>query len=68
VDDHDTNGGTPTRPGVRAYERNAGPTLGDVAKQRQLRQESLLADRAGQVSKERAYASTTTQVDRDKPK
>lgn len=75
VDDHETNGGTPTRPGVRAYERNDGPTLGDLAKQRQLRQESLLADRAGQVSKEmkqdreeRAYASAMTQVDRDKPK
>ena len=74
VDDRDSSGGTPSLPGVRVYERSA-PSLRDLASQRQLREESLLADRAGQVSKEmkqdreeRAYASSMTHVDRDRPK
>jgi hypothetical protein len=74
VDDQETEGGTPTRPGVRTYERMAGPTLRDLARQRQLRQESLLAERAGQVTKElrheredRAYASMT-HVGKDRPR
>ena len=74
VDDRDSSGGQPVHPGVRMYERPA-PTLRDAAEQRQLREESLLADRAGQVSKqmkedreERAYASPMTHTDRDRPK
>lgn len=43
VDDHETPGGTPAGPGVRAYQRQARPTLRDLARQRQLRDESLLA-------------------------
>lgn len=75
VDDRETAGGTPTRPGVRAYQRDARPTLRDLARQRQLREESLLADRAGQVSKEmkedreeRAYAAPMPVTTRDRPK
>jgi hypothetical protein len=56
------------------YERTA-PTLKDAAYQRQMREESLLAQRAGQVSKqmredreERAYAAPLTHTDRDRPK
>lgn len=74
VDDRDVAGGTPTLPGVRMYERPA-PTLRDLAAHRGKREESLLADRAGQVSKdlkedreERAYASAMNHVDRDRPK
>lgn len=74
VEDHASGDGQPTRPGVRKYERDA-PALRDLAEQRSLRQESLLADRAGQVSKEmkqdkedRAYASPMTHTDRDRPK
>jgi hypothetical protein len=74
VDDRDSAGGTPTLPGVRMYERQA-PTLRDLAMQRRMREESLLSDRAGQVSKEmkedreeRAYASAMNHVDRDRPK
>jgi hypothetical protein len=74
VEDHETAGGTPAKPGVRMYQRDARPTLRDLAQQRQLREESLLADRAGQVSQdkqdreERAYASGMTRVDIDRPK
>jgi hypothetical protein len=74
VDDRETPGGAASLPGVRAYAREA-PTLRDLAAQRRLREESLLADRAGQVSKEmwedreeRAYASAMNHVDRDRPK
>jgi hypothetical protein len=74
VDDRDSAGGTPTLPGVRMYERQA-PTLRDLAMMRRNREESLLSDRAGQVSKElkedreeRAYASAMNHVDRDRPK
>ena len=63
-----------SRPGVRLYSREA-PSLRDIAQQRQLREESLLSDRAGQVSKEmkqdreeKAYASSMTHTDRDRPK
>ena len=75
VDDRDTSGGTPAKPGVRAYTREARPTLRDAALQRQVREESLLADRAGQVSKElkedreeRAYAKAMPITTRDRPK
>jgi hypothetical protein len=74
VDDRETAGGAASLPGVRTYSREA-PTLRDLAAQRRLREESLLADRAGQVSKEmkedreeRAYASAMNHVDRDRPK
>lgn len=74
VEDRHSAGGTPTLPGVRAYERDA-PTLRDLADQRRRRDESLLGERAGQVSKEmkedreeRAYASAMNHVDRDRPK
>ena len=75
MDDRDSSGGTPFKPGVRVYQREARPTLRDVATQRQLREESLLADRAGHVSKEmkedreeRAYAKAMTITTRDRPK
>lgn len=74
VEDRDTAGGQPVHPGVRMYEREA-PTMNDLARQRNLREESLLAQRAGQVSKqmkedreERAYAAPMTHTDRDRPK
>jgi hypothetical protein len=74
VDDRDSSGGQPLHPGVRMYEREA-PTLRDAAQQRHLREESLLSQRAGQVSKElkedreeRAYAAPLTHTDRDRPK
>jgi hypothetical protein len=74
VEDRHTAGGTPVQPGVRMYPREA-PTLSESAQQRQLRDESLLADRAGQVSRqmkedreERAYASAMNHTDRDRPK
>jgi len=75
VDDEDLgDDGRAARPGVRMYAREA-PSLRDLAQQRQLREESLLADRAGQVStemkqdrEERAYASAMTHTDRDRPK
>jgi hypothetical protein len=66
VDDRESSGGVPVKPGVRLY---------DLAKQRQLRDESLLADRAGRVSRElkedreeRAYAAAMTVTTRDRPK
>jgi len=74
VDDRDSSGGTPTQPGVRAYERQSNVSLKDLAYQRQAREDSLMADRAGQVSRdkeereEKAYASNMTRVDRDRPK
>jgi hypothetical protein len=49
VDDRDTSGGTPAQPGVRMYQREGRLTLSEAAKQRELREESLLADRAGQI-------------------
>lgn len=52
VDDRDSSGGNPEHPGVRVYERETRRTIADAAKDRQLREESLLADRAGQVTKE----------------
>ncbi|MEJ6022859.1 hypothetical protein [Ramlibacter sp. PS4R-6] len=74
VDDRDSSGGQPVHPGVRMYEREA-PTMKDLVNARHLREESLLADRAGQVSKqmkedreERAYAAPMTHTDRDRPK
>ncbi|HUR87527.1 MAG TPA: general stress protein [Ramlibacter sp.] len=74
VEDRDSAGGTPSLPGVRMYERESAP-LRDLAQQRNLREESLMSDRAGQVSKEmkedreeRAYASSMNHVDRDRPK
>lgn len=74
VDDHATGGGHPVHPGVRMYEREA-PTLRSAARDRQLREESLLAQRAGQVSREmkedreeRAYAAPLTHTERDRPK
>lgn len=36
-------GGVPAKPGVRMYQRDASPTLRDLAKQRQLRDASLLS-------------------------
>jgi hypothetical protein len=42
VEDHAMIGGVPARPGVRMYRRDALPTLRDLAKQRQRREESLL--------------------------
>jgi hypothetical protein len=42
VEDTETGQGTLTRPGVRLYQRDAQPTLRDLAKQRNLREESLL--------------------------
>lgn len=75
VDDRDSSGGTPTKPGVRAYTREARMNLRDLAYQRQAREDSLLADRAGQVSKEmkedreeRAYAKAMPVTTRDRPK
>jgi hypothetical protein len=74
VEDHHDSGGAANHPGVRMYERRA-PTLADSAHQRNMREESLLAQRAGQVSKElkedreeRAYAAPLTHTDRDRPK
>lgn len=74
VEDRHAAGGAPLHPGVRMYERDA-PTLVASAEQRELREESLLSQRAGQVSKElkadreeRAYASPLTHTDRDRPK
>ena len=65
VDDRDSSGGMPFKPGVRVYQREA----------RSARQDSLLADRAGHVSKEmkedreeRAYAKAMTITTRDRPK
>lgn len=74
VDDHGF-GGSSTHPGVRLYERDT-PSLRDLAAQRSVRTESLMADRGGQTGaremkqdrEERAYASTMTHVDRDRPK
>jgi hypothetical protein len=75
VDDRDSSGGIPVQPGVRLYNRETRPALDDLARQRQLREESLLSDRAGQVSKElkedreeRAYAAAMTVTTRDRPK
>jgi hypothetical protein len=69
VDDRESDVGTPTHPGVRSYQRESRPTIADMARQRQLREDSLLADRAGQVSTERAMASDMTpRVDLDRPK
>ena len=75
IEDRDGGGGGhPVHPGVRMYEREA-PTLADAAHVRNMREESLLAQRAGQVSKamredreERAYAAPMTHTDRDRPK
>lgn len=74
VDDQSPDDASVPRPGVRMYAREA-PTLRNLAHDRELREESLLADRAGQVSKEmkqdreeRATASAMTQTDRDRPK
>ena len=74
VEDRHTSGGQPIHPGVRMYERPA-PTLKDAAYQRQARDDSLLAQRAGQVSKEmkedreeRAYARPMEHTDCDRPK
>jgi hypothetical protein len=67
VNDRESNAGEPVRPGVRAYQHNLRAPL--------TREESRLADRAGQVSKElkedreeRAYAAPMNHVDRDRPK
>jgi hypothetical protein len=67
VNDRESNAGEPVRPGVRAYKSDLRAPLG--------REESLLADRAGQVSREmkedreeRAYAAPMNHVDRDRPK
>jgi hypothetical protein len=74
VDDREVPGDAGRHPGVRMYQREA-PALEDLAQQRQLREESLLADRAGQVTndmkqdrEERAYASAMNHTDRDRPK
>ena len=74
VDDGEGDDGRDARPGVRTYAREA-PSLRDLAQQRQLREESLLADPAGQAGKEtkqdredRAYAAPMTHADRDRPK
>jgi hypothetical protein len=74
VDDRDSSGGHPVHPGVRMYERET-PMLRDSVQQRHLREESLLAQRAGQVSKqmkedreERAFAAPMNHADRDRPK
>lgn len=73
--DRESSGGVPVKPGVRLYYREARPALDDLARHRQLREESLLADRAGQVSRElkedreeRAYAASMTVTTRDRPK
>jgi hypothetical protein len=75
VDDRESSGGTPAKPGVRAYTRESRVNLRDLAYQRQAREDSLLADRAGQVSKEmkedveeRAYAKAMPVTTRDRPK
>ena len=64
VEDRDTAGGEPMHPGVRAYQSDAAPTLKDAAYQRQAREESLLAQRAGQVSKELKEDRRETREDR----
>jgi hypothetical protein len=67
VDDRDSTAGEPMQPGVRAYKHNLRDPL--------TREESAMAERAGQVTKElkedreeRAYAAPMTHVDRDRPK
>lgn len=74
VEERDPEAGQPLHPGVRMYEREA-PTMKDMVQSRHDRADSLLAQRAGQVSKqmreareERAYAAPMTYVDRDRPK
>lgn len=74
VDDHD-EGRTP-RTGVHLYRRDAQPALRDLALQRQVREESMLAER-GPVSRERldqregaqerAIASGRDSVPTDRP-
>lgn len=76
VDDHDASTGRPLHPGVRTYDRQPdAPTLRDAAHARNMREESLLSQRAGQVSREmkedreeRAFAAPMTHADRDRPK
>jgi len=67
VDDRESSAGEPVRPGVRTYKHNLREPL--------TREESRMAERAGQVSKElkedreeRAYAAPMNHVDRDRPK
>lgn len=62
MDDRESSGGAPFKRGVRIYKHEPRAPLA--------RKESLLADRAGQVSKERAYAhaSAMTITSRDRPK
>jgi hypothetical protein len=57
------------------HREDTEPALREVVGKRPVRNESLLADRAGQVSKqmredreERAYAAPMTHTDRDRPK
>jgi hypothetical protein len=71
VDDHDE--GRTQHAGVRAYRRDEQPALRDLAAQRNVREESLLADRAGQVTRDRleredrAYAASDAELTRDRP-
>ncbi|HEY8050782.1 MAG TPA: hypothetical protein VIE63_16550, partial [Ramlibacter sp.] len=51
VEDRDTAGGTPSLPGVRVYHRDAS-TQRVLADQRRQREESMLSDSAGRVSRE----------------
>jgi hypothetical protein len=74
VDDREVPGSASPHPGVRLYQRDT-PSLRDLATQRQLREESLLAQRPGRGSgemkedrEERAYASAMNHTDRDRPK
>lgn len=68
VDDHED--GRTGRAGVHMFQRAASPSLRELAYQRQARDDSLLAVRAGQVTKEReekAMAAGNMQPDKDRP-
>ncbi len=69
VDDHEE--GRTSRAGVHLYERAATPSLRDLVDQRPVREESPMAVRAGQVTREReekATAAADSAADRDRPR
>lgn len=69
VDDHED--GRTSREGVHMYQRAAMPTLRELAYQRTAKENSLLATRAAQVTREReekAMAAGNMQPDKDRPR